>query len=80
MSKAPTGMRQLDRGFFGAGCPHPGVECLIAQANKMLMHYGCHLGLGLKMQASLELFMLELGLSHQPFLLDYEKFGTLVTH
>ena len=44
------------------------------------MHYGCHSGLGLKMQASLELFMIELGLSHQPFLIDYEKFGKLVTH
>ena len=62
VSSALTGMRQLDRGFFGAGCPHPGVECLIAQSNKLVMHYGCHSGVGLKMQASLELFMIELGL------------------
>ncbi len=33
---------QLDRGFFGAGFPHPGVEATVEQANKLLMHYGCH--------------------------------------
>ena len=80
VSSAPTGMRQLDRGFFGAGCPHPGVECLISQSNKLVMHYGCRSGLGLKIQASLELFMIELRLLHQPFLTDYEKYGHLVTH
>jgi hypothetical protein len=25
------GLRQLDRGFYGVGFPHPGVECLVAQ-------------------------------------------------
>ena len=75
----PTGMRQLDRGFVGAGFPHSGVECLIAQLNKLLMHYGCKSGLGIKLQASMELFIIELGLSHQPFLLNYSLYGHLVT-
>jgi hypothetical protein len=35
---APIGLRQLDRGFFGIGCPHPGVECLLGQNTKLLIH------------------------------------------
>jgi hypothetical protein len=40
ISKANRGIRQLDRGFYGAGFPHPGVEATLEQANKLLMHYG----------------------------------------
>ena len=28
---APATVRQLDLGFYGVGCPHPGIECLEAQ-------------------------------------------------
>ena len=38
VSKANRGIRQLDRGFYGAGFPHPGVEATAEQANKLLMH------------------------------------------
>jgi hypothetical protein len=31
-------LRQLNRGFYGIGLPHPGVECFVAQINKLLMH------------------------------------------
>ncbi len=31
---APVALRQLDKGFYGIGCPHLGVECLIAQLTK----------------------------------------------
>jgi hypothetical protein len=44
--KADHGIRQLDRGFFGAGFPHPSVEATVEQVNKLLMHYGCHTALG----------------------------------
>jgi hypothetical protein len=37
---ARRGIRQLDLGFYGVGCPHPAIECLKAQLNKLLMHYG----------------------------------------
>ena len=47
---APAALRQLDKGFYGIGCPHPGVECLIGQLNKLLIHYGCNSGLGLEMR------------------------------
>jgi hypothetical protein len=40
-------LRQLDRGFFGCGLPHPRVECFIAQLEKLLTNYGCTSGLGM---------------------------------
>ncbi len=39
-------IRQMDRGFYGNGFPHPGIECLTWQINKLLTHYGCSLDLG----------------------------------
>ncbi len=63
VSKANRGIRQLDRGFYGAGFPHPGVEAtLVKQANKLLMHYGCRTALGTELQTSLELLVGDLGL------------------
>ena len=76
---AKAEIRQLDLGFFGAGCPHPGIECLVGQTNKLLMHYGCQSSLGLKMQLSMELLITELGLSLQPFQQSYKRFGDWVT-
>ena len=57
-------------GFYGLGCPHPAIECFIAQINKLLMHLGTKSSLGITIQASLELLILKLGLLNQPFL-DY---------
>ncbi len=42
--------RTIDAGFFGVGLPHLGVEALIAMANKLLVHYGCHTATGQFMQ------------------------------
>jgi hypothetical protein len=58
-------IRQMDRGFYGIGSPHPGVECMISQINKLLTHYGSSLGLGIHMQASKELLVTEGGVSTQ---------------
>lgn len=30
-------VRQLNGGFYGMGCPHPGIECLAAQITKVLL-------------------------------------------
>jgi hypothetical protein len=65
--KANRGIRQLDRGFYGAGFLHPGIEATVEQSNKLLMHYGCHTAPGSKLQTSLELLVADLGLSFQPF-------------
>lgn len=73
-------IRQVDRGFYGAGCPHPGIECLVVQSNKLLMHYGCQTSLGLKLQLSMELLLgIELGISLQPLQESYKKYGEWVT-
>ena len=67
-------------GFYGVGCPHPAIECFIAQINKLLMHLGTKSLLGITMQASLELLILDLGLLNQPFLEDYNSSNAWVTH
>jgi hypothetical protein len=71
----------LDRGFFGASLPHPGVECFVAQITKLLTHFGCRSSLGLFMLVSFELMVIEeLGLSMQLFQTQYHKFQEWVTH
>ena len=63
---APKAILQVDKGFYGAGCPHLWVESLVEQLNKLLMHYKCRTSVGLKMQLSLELRTLEMGILSQP--------------
>ncbi len=72
---ALVALRQLDKGFYGIGCPHQGVECLIAQLTKLMVHYGCRSGVGLQLQVSMEMMIIELGLSLQPL---QESFCTYV--
>ncbi len=72
---AAVPLRQLDRGFYGIGCPQPGVECLVAQITKLLVHYGCQSGIGIKMQVSMELILTELGISAQPLQESYVRYG-----
>jgi hypothetical protein len=72
-------VRQLDRGFYGAGCPHPGIECLIAQVSTILTHYGCDTAVGRLLQVSLELLLLELGVGSQPFQADFNRYGSWAT-
>jgi hypothetical protein len=60
---APAPLCQMDRRFYGLGCTHPGVECFLAQITKLLVHYGCCLGIGLQMAVSMELLTTELGVS-----------------
>ncbi len=71
VSKANRGIRQLDPGFYGAGFPHSGVEATLKQVNKLLVHYGCQTALGLELQTSLELLVIDLGLLFQPFRVSY---------
>ncbi len=64
---ARRGTRQLAAGFYGIGCLHPGIECLVAQLNKLIMHYGrpsC---------------VIKLDLSLQPFAEDYDACQHWVT-
>ena len=77
---ARRGIRQLGVGFYGVGCPHPAIECLIAQLNKLIMHYGNQSCLGLKMQNTVEQLVIELGMSSQPFQEDCGSCKLWVTH
>jgi hypothetical protein len=52
-------LRQMDRGFYGCGFPHPGVECFIGQLTKLLTNYGCNLWLGRHLQSSMELLVIK---------------------
>jgi hypothetical protein len=73
------GLRQLNAGFYGIGCPHPAVECLAAQLNKLIMHYGSKSCLGLNLQTSLELMIIEMGTTLQPLAEDYNQCHHWVT-
>ena len=56
-----------------------GVECLIDQLSKLLMHYRCKSNNDLKLKLSLECMMVELGLSGQPCQESYEQQESWVT-
>jgi hypothetical protein len=77
---ARRGTRQLGIGFYSVGCPHPAIKCLISQLNKMLMHYGNQSCLGLQIQNTMELLVIELGMSPQPFQEEYKVCHHWVTH
>ena len=77
---APAAVRQLGLGFYGVGCPHPGIECLEAQLGKLLMHYGCSSSTGLRMQTSLAYLVLEMGVSLQPLQQSYKEYSDWITH
>jgi len=76
---APASVRQLHRGFYGIGCPHPGIKCLTSQISKLLMHYGTKSSVGFKMAVSLRELILELGVTFQPFQENYERYKHRVT-
>ncbi len=77
---ALAAVRQLGLGFYGMGFPHLGIECLEAQLGKFLTHYGCNSSTGLRMQKSLALMVLEMGVSAQPLQQSYKEYGDWVTH
>lgn len=75
----PAPIRQLDRGFYGVGLPQPSIECMIAQIQCLLMHYGCKSALGHQLTVSINAMIIELGLSDQPFQESYSRYGSRVT-
>jgi hypothetical protein len=77
---APVSLQQLDQRFYGIGCPHPWVECLVAQITKLLIHYGCRSGLGIQISITMELLLTELGMSTQPPQESFVAYGKWVTN
>ena len=72
-------LRSLDTGFYGLGYPHWGIEALIEAYRKFYTHYGTTSDLGVQLQMSLELLICEVGISDQPFILSYKKYGDYAT-
>ena len=68
----------MSKGFYSAGCPHPGVECFAQQVNKIQTHYGCKSNMGLKMSVSLELLIVELGVSAEPLQESIKRYKSWV--
>ena len=75
----PKAIRQVDKAFYGAGFPHWGVESLVEQLSKLLMHYGCKTIVGLKMQLSLERLTLEMGILSKPLQESYKRYVPWIT-
>jgi hypothetical protein len=72
-------IRFLDTGFYGLGYPHWGIETLIEAYKKFYVHYGTSSVLGSQLQVSVGNFIIELGLSCQPFLQSYKKYADRTT-
>ena len=77
---APTELRDLASAFYGVGLPNVAIECCIEQLNKFQMHYGCPSSVGFKLQISMELFIVQLGRSLQPFDESYSRYHSLTTN
>jgi hypothetical protein len=77
---APAFLCQMDPGFYGMGCTHPGVECFLAQITKLFVRYGCCSGIGLQMAVLMELLTTALIVSSQPLCKSFLKYGKWVTH
>jgi hypothetical protein len=70
----PGSIRQLDRGFYGIGLSQPSIECLVAQVQLLLMHYGCNTS------TSINGMIIEMDVSDQPFQESYAKYSSRVTN
>jgi hypothetical protein len=72
-------LKQIEREVYGAGLLHPGMECFIAQINKLLTHYSSSSGLGVHMQVSMEMLIIESGVSTQILSEPFAWYGIWVT-
>lgn len=80
LRSAKREFRYLDTGFYGLGFPHWGIEALIEAYGKFFCHFGTNTVVGVQLQMSVELLAIELGMSDQPFTLDFSRYGQRATH
>jgi hypothetical protein len=71
------GLQWLHTTFGGFGLFSLPTEQLISQVNMLMQHYHASTKLGRKLDASLRYLQLQLGTPHNPFTLDYAKWGHL---
>jgi hypothetical protein len=70
----------MDCGFYGCGFFHLGIECFIGQLTKLLTNYVCNSGLGRHLQTSMELLVIEAGISTQILSKDFSRYSGCVSH
>ena len=63
--------------FGGFGLLSVATEQLICRINMLLQHHHTSTNLSRKLEASLRYLQLQLGTPHNPFTLDYDKWGHL---
>eukprot|EP00804_Cyclotella_cryptica_P003924 CCRYP_016117-RA/>CCRYP_016117-RA protein AED:0.75 eAED:0.75 QI:0/-1/0/1/-1/1/1/0/1178 len=72
-------IRYLDTGFYGLGFPHWGIESLIEAYKKVFIHLGTSSVVGVQLQMSIELLIIEIGISSQPFTTPYSRYSSRAT-
>ena len=72
-----SGLRKLHTTFGGFGLFSIPMEQLISQINMLLQHYHTSMNLSRKLDASLRCLQLQLGMPHNPFTLNYNRWGYL---
>jgi hypothetical protein len=71
------GLRRLHTTFGGFGLFSLPTEQPISQVNMLMQHFHASTNLGRKLDASLRYLQPQLGTPHNPFTLDYAKWGHL---
>ena len=57
----PRDIQLTSKRFYGAGHPHPGVECVAQQVSKIQTHYSCKTNMRLKTECVTEAFDSKVG-------------------
>ena len=71
-------IRFLDTNFYGNRFPHWGIEALIEGTQNILTQYGTQSLVGGELQLLLELLIIELDCSSQPFTVSYQRYYSWV--
>ncbi len=71
------GLRRLHTTFGGVGMFNLPTEQLISRVNMFFQHYHVSTNLSKKLDTSLRYLQLQIGTPHNPFTLNYTKWGTL---
>jgi hypothetical protein len=72
-------LRFLDSGFYRLGFPHWGIEAVMAACNKFFVLYGTNMLVRVPLCMSVEVLIIENGLSTQLFLQNFLKYEDEVT-
>ncbi len=71
------GLRKIHTSLGGFGLFDLATEQLISRVNMFFQHYHVSTNLSRKLDASLRYLQLQIGTPHNPFTMDYSKWGYL---